>query len=313
MKKNKNYFSYSNREHKSYLVVSAIIIIFIFSRLAIAYLPQKPEKPDQKAIALLKKLQQPVTFDKELNHDEPLDFTSDYIHDQTVMTQRQLFVFDPNSIDSVRMLELGLNKKQVKTICNYRRKGGKFFKPIDLKKMYCINLETYQKLAPYIKIDSMLLFKNYLSKKGATSLKNAHQSKTENLVIEINDADTVSIQLMKGVGSKLARRIFNYRERLGGFIRKNQLLEVYGIDSNIYKQMESQLIIDTSSLRKININKVYFDNIKLFPYLSRNQAIALINYRNRHGNFSRLDEIKKCVLIDDETYKKVKDYFVLNE
>ena len=77
--------------------------------------------------------------------------------------------------------------------------------------------------------------------------------------------------------------------------------------------MESQLIIDTSSLRKININKVYFDNIKLFPYLSRNQAIALINYRNRHGNFSRLDEIKKCVLIDDETYKKVKDYFVLNE
>jgi DNA uptake protein ComE-like DNA-binding protein len=313
MKKNKNYFSYSNREHKSYLLVGFIIFLFVSARLVIAYLPSKPVRPNQQAIALIKRLQNSTTS-KNKDDGELLDYTNDFVHDTKSKKVYQYFQFDPNTIDSSKMLELGLSQKQAKTICNYRRKGGKFFSNEDFKKMYCIQEKKYEELKAYIKIDTSALHKNRdFKNKFEQRISIANRQKFENLIIELNDADTTSIQLMKGVGAKLARRIFNYRERLGGFVRKSQLLEVYGVDSVLYRQLESQLVIDTSSLRKININTAYYDNIKLFPYLSRNQAIALINYRNRHGRFSKLDEIKKCVLIDELTYKKVKDYFVLND
>ena len=47
-----------------------------------------------------------------------------------------LFRFDPNTLDEAGWKKLGLPERTVRTILNYRNKGGKFRTVADLQKMY---------------------------------------------------------------------------------------------------------------------------------------------------------------------------------
>jgi competence ComEA-like helix-hairpin-helix protein len=81
----------------------------------------------------------------------------------------------------------------------------------------------------------------------------------DGIVIELNSADSARLTELKGIGASFARRIVNYRNRLGCFINKEQLKEVYGMDNNRYAEMHAQVSVDPSHIRRIHINKVDFD------------------------------------------------------
>lgn len=65
----------------------------------------------------------------------------------------QPFDFDPNRIDSMSLVKMGLRPYVIKNMLNYRRKGGSFRKPEDLSRIYGLNEDVYLKLQPYIKIE----------------------------------------------------------------------------------------------------------------------------------------------------------------
>ena len=63
------------------------------------------------------------------------------------------FVFDPNKIGIAEWVKLGFTEKQAMTIEHYKDKGAKFYKPTDLKRLFVMTDEHYDKLLPYVKID----------------------------------------------------------------------------------------------------------------------------------------------------------------
>ncbi len=63
------------------------------------------------------------------------------------------FVFDPNKIGVAEWMRLGFTEKQAMTIEHYKDKGAKFYKPTDLKRLFVMTDEHYDKLLPYVKID----------------------------------------------------------------------------------------------------------------------------------------------------------------
>ncbi len=50
-------------------------------------------------------------------------------------------------------------------------------------------------------------------------------------VIGLNTADSAKLTTLHGISPSFARHIINYRIRLGGFYRKGQLKEVFGLYS----------------------------------------------------------------------------------
>ena len=68
--------------------------------------------------------------------------------------ERELFVFDPNVISAEEAMQLGFSKKLTATLLNFRKKGGRFFKPDDLKKLYGLSPTLFQTVASYILIPS---------------------------------------------------------------------------------------------------------------------------------------------------------------
>jgi len=123
--------------------------------------------------------------------------------------------------------------------------------------------------------------------------------------VELNTADTIELRGLPSIGPWLARKIVEYRERLGGFYHADQLLEVYRLTPGKLDTIWPYLRIDTTAVRKLDINRIHVEELLKHPYLSRSQAKGLVAYREKHGPFNSLSDLKKCLLIDDKTFEKM--------
>jgi competence ComEA-like helix-hairpin-helix protein len=204
------------------------------------------------------------------------------------------FKFNPNNLSAEKWQELGLTESQANIIRNYIAKGGKFNKPEDLKKIYSITADDYKRLAPYIDIP----------------VTSGYTEKAGNAVVELNTADSAKLTTVQGIGPAFATRIIYYRERLGGFISKEQLKEVYGLDEIKFKEVKDHIKVNPSRIRKININTITFDKLRLMPYLNYKQVNALIEYRKQHGNYNSMSNLKDIAIIDDQILRKIEPYLI---
>jgi len=70
--------------------------------------------------------------------------------------------------------------------------------------------------------------------------------------------------------------------------------------------------IENASLKMININKATNEELKSHPYIRWNLAKLIVAYRNEHGPFNTLQELKNIVVITEEIYEKMKYYLKVN-
>jgi competence ComEA-like helix-hairpin-helix protein len=212
------------------------------------------------------------------------------------------FPFDPNTMSDADWKRLGLTTKQITTIENYKSKGGKFYKNEDFKKMYCISDEEYETLSPFITI----------AKTAEKSFVKSSFTPTSVTLIELNSADAEALKSIKGIGDYFATKIIQYRDRLGGFYSVEQLKEISKMDSAKYAQIVPYVEVNANALRKIAVNTADFDQLKSHPYIGYNIALSLINYREKHGNFTNIADLKKSMLITDKNFPKISKYIKVN-
>ena len=218
----------------------------------------------------------------------------------------EYFNFNPNNLPDDEWLRLGLADKQIQTIKKYEAKGGRFKQKDDVKKIYGISEKQFLSLEPYIQIPiERKILKNFETKEPAN--KNSKFSVT---IVELNSADSTQLTHVKGFGPFYAKTIIKYRNSLGGFVAKVQLMEMWKFDFDKFEEVEKFIILDVSQVKKININTCTAADLK-HPYLSWNAANGIFNYRNKHGKYKALEEIKKTDLVDDETYRKIVPYLIL--
>jgi len=66
--------------------------------------------------------------------------------------------------------------------------------------------------------------------------------------------------------------------------------------------------IDTSAVRKIDLNTCTIEELGRHPYLSWKQARIIIAYRDQHDNFTSVKEILRTDVISDSVYLKIAPY-----
>jgi competence ComEA-like helix-hairpin-helix protein len=214
--------------------------------------------------------------------------------------------FDPNGLSEEQWHMLGLSDRQIKVIKNYESKGGKFYKKEDLKKIYSIKPDQYTQLEPYISIQVTKSTTSHPSSSEFKSNQNLNSINTR-IVIDLNEADSSKLETVRGIGPAFASRIIKYRNRLGGFHSKDQLREVYGLDSIKYEQIKDQLRV-SGTIRKININTSTFNELKTHPYLNYKQINAIIQYRKQHGNYTDIDDLHQVSILNPEFLRKIAPY-----
>jgi hypothetical protein len=76
------------------------------------------------------------------------------------------------------------------------------------------------------------------------------------VLVNLNNADSITLIEVKGIGSVLAGRIIKYRNLLGGYVSVEQLKEVYGLKDEMYSKIKSQVFISNSSYKKIMVDSI---------------------------------------------------------
>ncbi len=231
--------------------------------------------------------------------------------------QQSFFV---NQASKSEWVALGFSEKQAQMILNYKKMVGQFNGKKELLKVYCVDTSFVNRE------DIRLIFNSdrekkkqepsdaqYKSEKAYSDPKEVQGKILPEIVeVKINQATAPELKQLKGIGDKLSSRIIKYRDLLGGFINKEQLLEVYGLSKENYERFRKNIILD-GRLKRININSAGFKQLIRHPYLGKKEVNAILNYRKVHGKFKSVAELKKLYSISDSIFVKIKPYLKISD
>lgn len=244
-----------------------------------------------------------------------------------------LFTFDPNTIDLKGLVALGFSEKQARVIINYRNAGAIFRKPSDFAKCYTVSEKKFKQLLPYIKIADNTGSQAYSDIQAETSSQfNEYQNNPESitdttalkgdrtqtkqtrleshpLLLELNEADSAELVSIKGIGPLTAGRIIKYRNRLGGFASVSQLTEIKGMYKENYKLILQQIYVDSSKIKKIDINFALPQSMRGHPYIKRETLNKILKYRQLEGGWCNIGELIEQHILSEEEADKLSPYF----
>ena len=295
----KNYFVFNKGERVGILVVIAIIIIVLALPYMLKYKIKSNEDEFKRFVEDIEQFENSIKdVTDSVNEARRLNFQQ---MDKSVAENRiKPFPFNPNNLPSEKWGLMGLKDWQIKIIKNYEAKGGKFNKKADFKRMFCISPSEYEILEPYISIPEQ--------KKELVEQKIEIKEKKQRVLVDLNTADSITLLSLYGIGPSFAKRIVKYRNLLGGFYSKQQLLEVFGFDQERLDKIVDYCEVNADQIKKININKVRTDELKKHPYLDYYTAKAIIDQRVVLGRYTSLQQIKEIPLIHDELFSKIRNY-----
>jgi competence ComEA-like helix-hairpin-helix protein len=310
----KDYFTFSAKERKGIIVGASIVAVIV------AVLHFYPAK---KAVVKKDAFQQELTqlkisidtsraYHNYQRDDNDQDYYQPKSYDRSGNFQGELFAFDPNTLNDEGWRRLGVREKTIHTIQNFIAKGYKFRRPEDIARIYGLRPEDAQRLIPYVRIagaeDNLV---NSYAGHTTTSYapKNDYAAKTR--IIDINTADSSAFISLPGIGSKLAARIINFRQKLGGFATVNQIAETYGLPDSTFQLVKTRMECNAAAVKKININTAEMSDLRTHPYIKWNIANAIVNYRMQHGNYKTIEDIKKIEIITPDVFNRIAPYLII--
>ena len=210
--------------------------------------------------------------------------------------------FNPNTYTLTDWTNLGLSEKQSVVVLKFTSRG--IYSEEDLKRIFVIPDVLFELIR-----DSVVYPERFQNSPNQESFKKQAKQIT---LINLNTADTIEFMKIYGIGAFYAKQIIRYREKLGGYLTKEQLFEVWKMTNEAYDKIKDHVFISEKDVKRININSVTIEELKVHPYLKWNQANSIVKMRIQRNGFKNIEEIKESVLIDSETYEKLFPYLSLH-
>lgn len=222
------------------------------------------------------------------------------------------FPFNPNTMTEEEGQRLGLTDRQIRNILNYRDKGGKFYTKKDLGKLYTISEDDFAQLEPFIVLPEISRNTSQAAARRQESQSVATDQpapeKKPIPIVDLNTVDSTTLVELPQIGPYTALRIIEFREKLGGFIDKEQLRDVKGMDEARFATIESYIIIGDAAPRKIDVNRADFKTLVNHPYLNYEQVKRIFNQREKRGMIKNWAQLEELIKDDGEVNPLLEEY-----
>lgn len=94
-----------------------------------------------------------------------------------------------------------------------------------------------------------------------------------------------------------------------------QMLDIPSVDDEPISAQTSEnenVLPDSESLDLVNINTASSSQLMTLSGIGESRAADIIAYRQEHGNFKSIEELKNVTGIKDGVFNKIKDYISVN-
>jgi hypothetical protein len=105
-------------------------------------------------------------------------------------------------------------------------------------------------------------------------------SVSEREKIDLNICTAAELEQLPGIGPVLSERIIRYRALLGGFVAREQLVEVYGIDSTVARLVAGRVTLTFEAVRPLLLDSASFGSLARHPYVGYETARLIEAYRS---------------------------------
>ena len=301
----KDFFYYSKSERRAVWVLLILIALLLFM---IQWVPGRRGKQSVDSFAadsseLVDFLAGIQTLDKPSGKKVIISEPK-----KVVLTK-----FDPNTVDSIEMIKLGLPPFVARNVIKYRNKGGRFLTPESFSRIYGLEKEQFEALKPYIHIVA------FVDKKTDTlSVAVVADTVVKKYIpvykypvgtlVDVGLADTTELKKIPGIGSVISRRIVGYRKSLGGFYDLSQLREL----DCITPAMMEWFKLESMQIQKMPINKVGLDRLRSHPYINFYQAKVIVEYRKKRGLIKSLSQLSLYEEFTEKDLERLSHYFTFD-
>jgi competence protein ComEA len=313
----KNFLTFTKKEKRGTLVLLATIIGIFVSAKYVYPLIIKEDTTNNKAIFAaadsLKEKQKDST-QNFYNRNEYADNGGYHAYTKKEYNNTftgTMFYFDPNTLSADGWKKLGVRDKTIASMQKYIAKGGRFREPDDLRKVWGLRDDEKDRLVPYVRIagGQEKTYTNYSSSYQPYE-KKVYEKKAI-ATVDINTGDSAAYDGLPGIGAGFSRRIIKFRDKLGGFYKVEQVGETFGLPDSVFQKIKPYLKINGDNIHKININTATEEELKVHPYIRWQLAKVMTEYKKQHGNYKSLEDLKKIMVINEETYNKITPYLSL--
>lgn len=116
--------------------------------------------------------------------------------------------------------------------------------------------------------------------------------------IDINTAGLEEWDALPGIGQVLGARIIAFREKLGGFVRKEQVGQTYGLKDSVFQKIVVFLKESPGKVRRLPVNTASEEELAAHPLIRWKLAKQLVGYRKVHGGIKDVEELHKLLSLD---------------
>ncbi|WP_048826113.1 ComEA family DNA-binding protein [Hymenobacter sp. DG25B] len=318
----RRYFGFSRAETNGFLFLLALMALW----LALPYLLQ-PALSEYDATADQQELNQvaaKLAANREPRFRKTWPQRPRYARPSVAHVA--LVPFNPNTLTAPDWEARGVPGFVATRLVRYREAVGGFKAKSQIQKAYGLEPAVYARLAPYIQLPdqepprtktawpSRPDYPAWKDKPGSANgglpAATRYARKPRNLApFDLNAADTTQLQQIRGVGRRLAARVVAYRERLGGFVREEQLAEIFNLAPDLVDSLRKYTFVKEGyTPASLNINQADLAALRDHPYVGLRLGRVLIAYREQHGPFRQADDLRPIRVLDAATLEKLRPY-----
>ncbi len=252
--------------------------------------------------------------------------------------QIHLFHFNPNTIGLDSLQLLGFSQKQAQSILNYRAKGGVFRVKSDFSKMYVVDSAKYNSLKNYILLPDKLVSENPKIQPKTKSVNKGRVKKEpvrkelsdkdtsvygvkvklpvyKEKKINLNSADSTQLVSLYGIGPYFAKKILQYRQRLGGsFADIRQLMEIDRFTQDKFNAIKDRIQVNDSDIIKFSFWEADKKFLSRHPYIGTYRAKGILLFLQKSKELERLSgkellqKMEREKVITSDVAKRLEKY-----
>jgi DNA uptake protein ComE-like DNA-binding protein len=319
----KDLFNFTRREQGGIGILLLILLLLLILKPLIPHLVSVKDQDVQQFQRQAKQFLKEMDSLKRINIYNPCENLAkqeDTPHSISLTDYlRNPFPFDPNKADKETLLKTGLSAFAVSNLLRYREKGGRIHSASAICKIYGTEEKWFDAVKKYIDIEEDVEISKHDSSEihhqdiQAFNYETEKRMEEKTLSIELNKTDSTELILCSGIGPSFARRIISYREILGGFYDKSQLLEVYGMDSARYMGFQHQVTVNPELINRMHLDTISFKGLLKHPYFEFYLVKAIFNYKDRQKGIDSIQELKNLPEIYPELFKKLSPYLSIGD
>lgn len=249
------------------------------------------------------------------------------------------FFFDPNTVTETELIRLGIPDYKAQSFLKYRSRLQKPFQSAqELDKIRVFSEEQKARLKALVRIESAtpaLVNSQELrpqeNEERGTSISSNERNDDKafaqpttyeytpsiaktttvsapDFILDLNTATQLDLEQLPGIGPYWAKRLLNFRDKLGGFASVQQVATTYGLADSTFQQIQPFLSVTTPVFRKIAVNLWTTEELKAHPYIKYKLANIIVKFREQHGPFSSVTALRRIRLFTLDVEQQLLPY-----